>query len=127
MFGRFKRFITDQDQTGAPVSLNYNGSETYQTFSGGCCSLVIVIITLLIIVTEFLKIFIQKEFAFQEEVHYLPYSYTLDEENQYDIPSSDLIPAILLVNRNRELDSISDYYFFQTFTYTRYKDEDHVF
>jgi transglutaminase-like putative cysteine protease len=41
------KFFKKIDVFGAPVGVNYNGSETYQTKMGACCTLLSILIVLL--------------------------------------------------------------------------------
>ena len=82
---------------GFPVSMLLpNGNTSHQTSIGGFCSIVMVLITLFITVSEFMRIFVDKDFSVETELAYLNTAANLDS---YIVPSDSLILAVQVFNR----------------------------
>ena len=93
---------------------------------GGCCSLLVVLLTLIVLFTEFYTVIFKDNFSVQFSQHFRAETYELTPENQYQIPQSDFIPAILLVNQARVV-NIEDYVTLGFYFYQRSLDEDGQF
>ena len=93
---------------------------------GGCCSLLVVLLTLIVLFTEFYTVLFKETFSVQFSQHFRAETYELTPENQYRIPQSDFIPAILLVNQARVV-NIEDYVTLGFYYYVRGLDEDGQF
>ena len=91
--------MTNIDQTGVPVTLNLNSKGVHQTAIGGCCSLIVTILSILIVVSQWIKVFSGEEFSSEFQSTYIHESTELQSENKFEIPTEDLIPAILIHNR----------------------------
>ena len=58
----FINYISQIDKKGVPVTLNVKNEGEYQTFVGGCSSLVLLILTVAIFTAEFTSIFFDANF-----------------------------------------------------------------
>ena len=78
-----------------PVTLSLKGEGDHKTFVGGCCSLIVILLTLLIITSEWYKVFFKADFNMQVEVNYIQEATERDIESEYNVASDLFIPAML--------------------------------
>ena len=89
---RLDSFVRYFDFAKVPVTLKVNRSESYATFAGGLCSLLMILTVAALGVLELLKVF-QEPQKFRERVE-TSYLNMANQTEAYTIPVSDFIPAI---------------------------------